>query len=387
MKHTSLILLFLLSLASLTACESLWSGAKTTVPTPVLQAVPVADMFRLGDDELHKGLAAFGTSCPRILKAEPTKNFGDGAQWGQYDDWQKICADLKDAPPLAHEAAKDFIAAHFNVFSLKDGATDTGLLTGYYEPTLAASTQKNAQYQIPIRARPADLVMVNLGDFKPEFKGQRIAGSVKDGYLKPYADRAAIEDGKLPKTVDVPLYWAKDAVDVFFLQIQGSGMLTLPTGDTLRIGYDGQNGHPYTAIGRELIKRGALTKDNVSMDSIRAWLAAHPAEGKDVMRINQSYVFFRKLDTSGPVGAEGVVLTPERSMAVDHKYLPYGLPLFITADTPQMARLMVAQDTGGAIQGVLRGDVFWGAGENAAATAGPMKAKGQFWVLLPKDIK
>ncbi|MEK7802701.1 MAG: MltA domain-containing protein, partial [Pseudomonadota bacterium] len=228
---------------------------------------------------------------------------------------------------------------------------------------------------------------VNLGDFRPEFKGQRIAGRVKDGYLKPYADRAAIEDGQLAKTVDTPLYWAKDAVDVFFLQIQGSGIVTLPNGDTARVGYDGQNGYPYTAIGREIIKRGALTKDNVSMDSIRAWLAANPIEGKEVMRLNQSYVFFKKLDTTGPVGAEGVVLTPERSLAVDHKFLPYGLPVFITADAPHLARLMVAQDTGGAIQGILRGDVFWGAGENAAVMAGPMKAKGQFWVLLPKDLK
>jgi membrane-bound lytic murein transglycosylase A len=234
--------------------------------------------------------------------------------------------------------------------------------------------------------------MVNLGDFRPELKGQRIAGRVNgDGQLKPYENRTDIEMGKLPVAMDNPLYWVDSAVDAFFLQVQGSGVVTLPDGTAQRIGYDGQNGYPYTAIGKELIARGALTKDNVSMQSIRAWLAAHPDEAVDVMRSNQSYVFFKKLDTPSPVGGEGIPLTPNRSLAVDHAIWPYGLPMYVAAEPPEegspvIQRLLIAQDTGGAITGVVRGDVFWGYGETAAHNAGVMKSRGQLWVLLPKSV-
>jgi len=232
--------------------------------------------------------------------------------------------------------------------------------------------------------------MVQLGDFRDDLKGRRIAGRVINGRLQPYETRAEITQGQWPHNTEV-LVWVDNAVDAFFVQIQGSGVVSLNDGSEMRIGYNGQNGHPYYAIGRELIKRGALTKANVSLQTIRAWLADHPDQADDIMNSNASYVFFRALNTDGPVGGEGVTLTPLRSLAIDHSLLAYGLPVWVDIDAPaagapRLQRLMMAQDTGGAIRGAVRGDVFWGHGQRAEAMAGVMKSQGQAWVLLPKAI-
>lgn len=285
-------------------------------------------------------------------------------------------------------SSQQFFETWFTPYQVDSGNKGTGLFTGYYEASLNGAHQKDDVFNTPLRARPIDLVMVNLGEFVPDLKGQRIAGRVKSGQLKPYEDRAQIESGKLPKDMDVPILWVDSAVDAFFLQIQGSGVVTFADGTTQRVGYDGQNGHAYTAIGKELIARGALTKDNVSMQSIRDWLQKNPDQAKDIMQTNKSYVFFKKLDTTGPVGGEGVVLTPEYSLAVDRSIWPYGVPMFIDIDAPtkesSLKRLMIAQDTGGAIKGNIRGDVFWGYGDRAAALAGPLQSQGKMWALLPK---
>ncbi len=375
----------------------LFLAACTTTPQPATDAqlrelrlapVTYGDLPQWGTEVQQGALTAFGKSCPRILKQPADKAMGEDTRWGTYGAWQDICRALpQDNANVTDGAAKGFFETHFTPYRAANAVTDTGLLTGYYEPFFAASPAQTPDYTIPVRGRPTDLVMVNLGEFRPELKGQRIAGRVKDGTLKPYEDRRAIETGKLPEDMDTPLLWAKSAVDVFFLQVQGSGIAVYPDGTTQRVGYDGQNGHPYTAIGKELIARGALTKDNVSMQAIRDWLATNPQDAAEVMQTNKSYVFFRKLDTEGPLGAEGVVLTPEHSAAIDGTVYPYGIPLYIAADTPQMTQLFIAQDTGGAIRGSLRADYFWGYGDRAAAMAGPLKAdKTQFWVLLPKSL-
>lgn len=317
----------------------------------------------------------------------PDKDFGVG---GYARDWQAVCANIPST--ITTDTARQFYEMNFIPYLASNHGVEEGLFTGYYEASLNGSYTQTDVYQTPLRQRPDDLVMVNLGDFRPELKGQRIAGRVDDkGQLRPYEDRAAIETGKLPKAADKPLYWVDSAADAFFLQVQGSGLVTFSDGTTQRIGYDGQNGHPYTAIGKELIARGALTKDNVSMQTIRDWLSAHPDEADAVMRSNKSYVFFKKLDTSAPVGAQGVELTPERSLAVDHSVWPYGVPMFIEAAPPEVGRdpiqrLMIAQDTGGAIIGVVRGDMFWGYGDKAAHNAGVMKSTGRLWALLPKSV-
>jgi membrane-bound lytic murein transglycosylase A len=206
---------------------------------------------------------------------------------------------------------------------------------------------------------------------------------VVGGNLKPFEDHKAIDEGKLPDDASLPLVWVDDPVKAFFLQIQGSGRVILDDNTIMRVGYAGQNGHPYYAIGRELIKRNHLTKDNVSMQAIEAWLKANPAEGREILYTNPSYVFFQELTGEGPLGAENIALTPERSVAVDRARVPYGVPVWLSVNK----NLMIAQDTGGAIRGPIRGDIFYGYGERAEQLAGPMKQHGQWWFLLPKTVK
>lgn len=374
-----------LSIICLSIAGCTTSDKKIEKISPQLTSVSFLDIEGWQNDNQQETLLAFQKSCSKFLKLSPDKETGFKTK---ASDWQKACQNLPNAKNSSPEAARQYFEDYFTAFKVTSGDEDTGLFTGYYEASLRGSLVQTGIYQTPLRSRPSDLVMVNLGEFVPDLKGQRIAGRVNNGQLKPYEDRTMIETGKLPKDMDKPLYWVDSAVDAFFLQVQGSGVVTLPDGQDVRVGYDGQNGHPYTAIGKELITRGALTKDNVSMQTIRDWLAANPNEASDVMRTNKSYVFFRKLETDGPIGAEGVVLTPERSIAIDSSVWPYGIPMFINAEHPMgdknIQKLLVAQDTGGAIRGNIRGDFFWGYGEKAAANAGPMKSKGQLWVLLPK---
>ena len=267
------------------------------------------------------------------------------------------------------------------------GSNSSGLFTGYYEASLKGSRTRQGPYQTPLRARPDDLVMVQLGEFRDALKGQRIAGRIIDGKLKPYETHEQIVNNHLPSAQDKTLVWVDDAVDAFFLQIQGSGIVDMDDGSVMRVGYAGQNGHPYYAIGRELIARGALNKENVSMQSIRGWLEQNPDQAHEIMFTNKSYVFFRELNGEGPLGGEGVALTPMRSLAIDRSIIPYGMPVWLATDHPKIqGRLMVTQDTGGAIRGPVRGDYFWGHGAYAQDNAGEMKASGRYWFLLPKNL-
>lgn len=363
---------------------------KTQKPASLeLEKMSFAEMPGWSTDLQDAALLPLSRSCGKIGNLPPEKNFGTLPEMGTVGDWQKICQAMPNWELASPEEARAFFETNFVPYRLSADGNPEGLFTGYYEASLHGSPVRTAKYNVPLRARPEDLVMVNLGEFRDELKGQRIAGRVKDGQLKPYEDRAAIENGKLPAAMDKPLLWVDSAVDAFFLQIQGSGVVQMEDGSSVRVGYDGQNGHIYTAIGKELIQRGALTKENVSMQTIRAWLGDNPAEAAALMQKNRSYVFFRKLDTDGPVGAQGVVLAPERSLAVDPVYIPYGAPIFVDADAPRAGenkinQLLIAQDTGGAIRGPVRGDFFWGYGDRAADLSGVMKSKGRGWILLPR---
>jgi membrane-bound lytic murein transglycosylase A len=335
--------------------------------------------------------AAFTKSCQRIVKSsQDSRPLGPLPEAGTYADWKPACQAFIALTPKTPSTLRSFFEMNFKPYAVHAGNKAEGLFTGYYEASLRGSLTKQGPYQIPLHARPDDLVMVQLGDFREELKGQRIAGRVRDGNLKPYESRAEIVNGKWPHN-DKVLLWVDDPVDAFFVQIQGSGLVELPDGSLMRIGYAGQNGHPYYAIGAELVKRGALAKENVSMQSIRAWLTSNPAQAAEIMNTNKSYVFFHKLDGQGPIGGEGTSLTPLRSLAIDRSLLPYGAPFWLSAEHPETSqprieRLMIAQDTGGAIRGPVRGDVFWGHGASAEAMAGPMKSKGQYWILLPKSL-
>lgn len=356
-----------LLLAALAAL-SFWMlrGPEQVEEGRVLTPAAFADLPGWREDDLSGALAAFRRSCRQGPLCEAAAAAG---------------------------SPRVFFETRFQPFAVNGG--EEGLFTGYYEPQLRGSRKRSERYRVPLYVRPPDLVMVDLGDFREELKGQRIAGRVEDGDLIPYPDRKAIEEGALAGR-ELELVWVDDPVDAFFLQIQGSGRVRLDDGSEMRVGYAAQNGHPYFAIGKDLVERGALTREQVSMQSIRKWLEENPDLADDVMARNASYVFFEELKGEGPLGAQGVPLTPGRSLAVDLKHWTLGAPVWLGTRAPSprpgepdrpLRRLLVMQDTGGAIRGVVRGDVFWGHGEEAAEIAGRMKHPGRMWVLVPNPGK
>ncbi len=364
-----------------------------------------AELDGWASDDHAAALGAFARSCA----ARQTPVDAD-------DPWGTSCAAaLGLESGVDREAARAFFERSFRPVQIiarrlprADGLAAgkppldaaTGVFTGYFEPVYRGALSPTAELTAPVYPKPDDLVAVDLGLFRPEFRGQRIAGRIEGGALRPYADHAAINAGALAPRVAPIAYM--DPNDLLFLQIQGSGRLLVEQADggisEMRIGYDGQNGHPYTAIGKALVEQGVLPLDEVSMQSIRAWLAAAPEDAARTLReVNRSYVFFRELTALpdpalGPIGAEGVQLTPMRSLAVDRKFHDLGAPMWIsltgdeTRQTPAIRQLMIAQDTGGAIRGPIRGDVFTGSGAEAGELAGRLRADGALFVLLPAAL-
>ncbi len=350
-------------------------------------------------DPLTDFWPAYLRSCERLLRMDPGSPLaGPTGAFGSADIWQTPCRAAASVDVKASANIRAFLEHHYYPFEVSGSRGVDGLITGYFEPELRGSLVPTERFATPLKARPGDLIDVDLGAFRDDLRGRRIAGRIENGRLVPYASRGDIEDGALEGRADT-LVWIDDPIDAFFLHIQGSGRIRLRDGSILRVGYAGQNGHPYTAIGRVLIDQGQLTREAVSMDTIRQWMADNPDQAGPLMAHNASYIFFRRLDLAdpddGPLGAEGLPLTPLRSLAVDAKFYPYGIPVFLRTDVPDPAvrgktvpfqRLMMAQDTGGAIRGAVRGDVFFGSGDAAGALAGPMKAPGRFHVLLPRAL-
>ncbi|MBI1244619.1 MAG: murein transglycosylase [Alphaproteobacteria bacterium] len=372
------------------------AGPKAPVPAPVPEAPPArlvlrpatfADLPGWTADRVAEALPALRRTCARLARLSDTQTIGNDALAGRVADWRAPCA---AAERIGAQDARAFFEANFIPFALSNNDAADGLFTGYYEPELRGSLKRSARFSIPLYGRPDDLVTVDLGAFRDELRGQRIAGRVENGALRPYDTRQRITEGSLGQR-GKPLLWVDDATEAFFLEVQGSGRVVLEDGRILRVGFAAQNGQPYVPIGRTLIERGALTREDVSLQSIKAWLLAHPAEAAAIRNSNPSYVFFRVLDGDGPLGSEGVALTPGRSLAVDRAFLPMGVPVFLDADDPldpaqRLQRLVMAQDTGGAIRGPVRGDVFWGAGKAAEERAGRMRSTGRAWLLLPRAV-
>ncbi len=385
-----------------TACAAPTSAVKTDVIAPeeekantfepVLLPVSFAALPGWENDKIAESLPALRRSCETFARMSPEHLIGPNGIGGAAGDWQPICAEAYALPDGDSEKARSFYESFFQpylVSDLKKERAASGLFTGYYEAGLHGARSRGGSYQTPLYKRPDDLVLVGLGRFKQDWRGKRLAGKIKNGQLVPYATREEIEKGKL-RGKNLELVWVDDPVDAFFLHIQGSGRVLFADGSTMRVGYDGHNGHDYTSIGRILIEQGEIAREKMSMQAIREWLAAHPNKGQELMRQNSSFIFFRELNDDGPIGAQGVVLTPGRSLAVDKRFMPLGIPLFLYSFTDPIssapiARLVVAQDTGGAIKGVVRGDVFWGFGEEAAKRAGKMKESGSFFALLPSN--
>ncbi len=366
------------------------------IPSIYLEQFFLVDLPGWEGDDHAAALQTFLVSCNRMSRRDSEAVMKENGVGGYYADWQRVCmaAVEMDADADDNRVAKDFFERHFRAYLVRDAATekDDGLFTGYYEPLLLGSLEKTERYNVPLYKRPDDLIEVNLGAFRDKLSGERIAGRVVGNRLVPYHDRAAITAGALGENGEV-LVWVDDPVQAFFLHIQGSGRVRLEDGREMRVGYAGQNGHVYYAIGRHLIDIGAVAREDMSMPAIRDYLLENSDDAQDIMNKNASYIFFHELtETAGPLGAEGVPLTERRSLAVDRRVFPYGLPVWVDIDgvfdaNDRIRRLMVAQDTGGAIRGAVRGDFFWGYGEEAENFAGHMKSRGRYWVLLPDFVE
>ena len=318
----------------------------------------------------RQSLNAFVASCPRTGPLAP------------------LCEPARSVP-ADDEAARQFFEARFIPYALASSDSgDSGLITGYYEPVIQGSRTRDAIYRYPIFGVPDDLVVVDLAAVNPDVRNLRLRGRLEGRRLVPYFSRAEIESrgNAFPAPV---IAWAGDPVGLFFLQIQGSGLVSLQDGARIRIGYADQNGHPFRSLGRYLVERGELTLDQASMQGIQAWAAANPARLREALDQNPSYVFFRELpERDGPLGALGIALSAGYSIAVDRRFIPLGAPVYLSTTYPlssaPLERLVVAQDTGGAIRGVVRADFFWGTGSEAGALAGRMRQQGRMWLLWPR---
>lgn len=315
-------------------------------------------------------LAGFRAALDRSCARWPKRSNPMGPAMAQ------ACADL---PAGDAGALKAHLADHWTAWRIEA----PGRLTGYFEPVYRGSRTQSAAYPVPLHKVPGDLITARLSDFDDDLKGT-IRGRLEGSRLVPYHDRKAIREGALAGR-DLELIWLADPVDAFFLQIQGSGRVVLPDGSTAHIGYASQNGRPYRAIGRDLIEQGLVPREGMSMQAIRGWLTGNPGAADAIMDLNPSYVFFTERDQAGAIGAEGVVLTAQRSIAVDRRTWLFGLPFWIDAGEG-MQKLTVGQDTGGAIRGPARADYFAGTGDSAGDLAGGLNRPLTLYLLLPNGV-
>ena len=352
---------------------------ETPKPAPparsaTLQGTTWADLPEWRENDPALAWSAFLESCSVLVN---------------HDAWRSICSLAQRSVKPDRETARRFFEFHFTPYQVvnPDGSGE-GLITGYYEPLLRGSRRASERYRHPLYAAPDDLLTINLADVHPELKGMRLRGRLDGRRVVPYYDRAQIESGKAAVR-GREIAWVDDPIDLFFLQIQGSGRIQLEDGQLLRVGYADQNGHPYRSIGRWLVERGELPLEKASMQGIKTWARQNHGRLIEMLNHNPRYVFFRELpgDLPGPLGALGVALTAQRSVAVDPGFVPLGAPVYVATTWPNstkpLYRLMLAQDTGGAIRGAVRADFFWGFGPEAAREAGRMKQSLRMWALLP----
>ncbi len=377
----------------LAACSV--SPVKKTVPVsaapaPVVPVAPIkqyetlrpvtfAELPGWAEDDVRQAWPAFLASC-EVLSKRPV--------------WQDVCKLASSVDAKNTASVREFFEMQFLPHQVgnPDG-TVTGMITGYYEPLLKGSRTRKGAYQTALYQVPEDLITVDLASLYPELKNMRLRGRLVGNKLVPYFSRAEISQQN--KLSGKELLWVDNAIEAFFLQVQGSGRVYLEDAkETVRVAYADQNGHVYKSIGRYLVERGELKLEQASYQSILAWAAAHPERVQELLNANPSFVFFREeklIDPGkGPKGALGVPLTAQRSVAIDPQYIPLGAPVFLATTMPNsdqaLRRLMLAQDTGGAIRNAVRADFFWGFGAEAEDKAGKMKQAGMIWVLLPKAL-
>jgi membrane-bound lytic murein transglycosylase A len=374
--------LLLVSLLLLGACVPTTTVPPAVPPEKKPEAVTAryrtaqwSDLPGWPGEQLQASWRAWQASCTRIKTRT---------------EWRDICAEAEALGAPGSKAMQQFFERRFAPWRIETNTgADSGLITGYYEVLLKGS-KKPGPGRTPIYGVPDDLLTIDFGDLYPELKNQRVRGRLEGRKVVPYWNRAEIEAGKLGEEGKV-LAWADDPVDAFFLEVQGSGRLQLEDGTIVRLGYANQNGHPYRAIGKWLVEQGELTREQVTMQSIRDWVRTHPARRAEILQSNPSYVFFKIMPATATsaVGALNVPLTEAASIAVDPRFIPLGSPVYIATTRPDnnapLQRLVQAQDTGGAIRGPVRADYFWGSGPAAADLAGITKQQGALWLLWPKE--
>lgn len=353
------------------------SPTQAEAPKDILRPSTYAALPGWNADNQREAWPAFLASC-QVLSKKP--------------DWTEPCSIARDVDAKNIKAVRLFFENFFVPYQiLNPDGSENGLVTGYYEPLLRGARKRGGPYQTPLYRTPDDMLTIDLSSVYPDLKGMRLRGRLVGNKVVPYPSRADMEQSNA--LVGKELLWVDDPIDAFFLQVQGSGRVQLAdTKETVRVAYADQNGHPYKSIGRYLVDKGELTLHQASAQSIKAWVAANPARRQELLNANPSFVFFKeeKLADSkvGPKGALGVPLTPQRSIAIDPQYVPLGAPVFLATTQPNsdipLQRLMLAQDTGGAIKNAVRADYFWGFGAQAGEKAGKMKQRGTMWVLLPK---
>ena len=372
-----------------TACTTVppEQPAKPQVTVPPVKPVEAPkELFRMTTfsalpgwekDNLREAWPAFLTSCEVLVKKP---------------DWREPCQVAGSVDAGSEKAIRLFFESFFVPYQIfnQDGS-DNGLVTGYYEPLLRGARKRGGAFQTPLHRAPDDLLTIDLSAVYPELKSMRLRGRLVGSKVVPYPTRAEMNQSNA--LTGKELVWVDDPVEAFFLQVQGSGRVLLAdTKETIRVAYADQNGHPYKSIGRYLVDKGEMTLDQASAQSIKAWFVANPARQQELLNANPSYVFFREEKLTdpnkGPKGALGVPLTAQRSVAVDPQFIPLGVPVFLATTHPgkdaPLQRLMMAQDTGGAIRNPVRADFFWGFGSEAGEKAGKMKQRGQMWMLYPR---
>lgn len=360
----------------------LLSACSTAPEPPVSQAVPPPPPDQLvltpigyellpgwlADNQVD-ALPALRRSCEHIALLPPGQPIGQDGRGGLAADWLAPCGALRWLADGDQAAARLYFETWFQPFRAANGTRTDGLFTGYYQAELHGSLHRGGVFQIPLYGRPPGLPA------DPGAAGQ------------PYYSRAEIEAGALAGKVP-ELLWVDDPVDAHILHIQGSGRVILDDGTVVQVGFNGSNGQKFVGLGRILLDHGKISAGDTTMQTVRAWLKAHPDEAATLMAENPRYVFFRFINGEGPVGAAGIPLTPGRSLAVDPRFIPLGVPLWLDTLEPDgspLQRVMIAQDSGAAIKGPVRGDVYWGTGEDAFAKAGRMKSRGTYYLLLPRQ--
>jgi membrane-bound lytic murein transglycosylase A len=355
-----------------------------------------ADIRDWAADDHLAAFQVFKAHCAALTGQAPALR--EGAR--PPDQLVAVCRDPALGQVRTRQDARAFFERRFQPYEIIP-ASGAGFLTGYYEPETDGSPERTAAYTAPLLARPDDVVTIPQGETRPGIPDGFAAARLRpDGGLEVYPERSTIMSGGLGAKAQ-PILWLRDEVEVFFMQVQGSGRVRLPDGRTVRIAYAGRNGHPYTSIGRAVVREGLMSVEDASLDKLKAWLRANPAEGRRVMGLNASYVFFRLAselsDASGPIGGAGLPLTPWRSIAVDRTLWAYGLPVWMEVDLPLAAdpslkagsepfrRLTIAEDTGSAILGPARADLYHGTGAAAGSRAGVLRHPSRFVVLWPKD--